>query len=114
MCGIAGQVSFGRRPAVDTVAGLVQSIRHRGPDDYGVWTARAGECVLGHARLSIIDLSAMGHQPMLDPETGNSIVFNGEIYNFQQLRRECESRGDRFHSDTDTEVILALYRRYGP
>jgi asparagine synthase (glutamine-hydrolysing) len=114
MCGIAGQVSFERRPAAGDVARLVHGIRHRGPDDHGVWTTPAGECVLGHARLSIIDLSAMGHQPMLDPETGNSIVFNGEIYNFQQLRRECERRRDRFRSDTDTEVILALYRRYGP
>jgi asparagine synthase (glutamine-hydrolysing) len=114
MCGIAGHVGFERPPAADDVARLIEGIRHRGPDDRGIWTAPAGECVLGHARLSIIDLSAKGHQPMLDPETGNCIVFNGEIYNFQKLREECLRRGDRFRSDTDTEVILALYRHFGP
>jgi asparagine synthase (glutamine-hydrolysing) len=69
--------------------------------------------VLGHARLSIIDLSPLGHQPMRDPETGNCIAFNGEIYNFQALRQECEAAGDSFRSHSDTEVILALYRRHG-
>jgi asparagine synthase (glutamine-hydrolysing) len=114
MCGIAGQVGFERPPMADDVARLIDGIRHRGPDDRGIWATAAGACVLGHARLSIIDLSVKGHQPMLDPETGNSIVFNGEIYNFQELRQECLRRGDSFRSDTDTEVILALYRRHGP
>jgi asparagine synthase (glutamine-hydrolysing) len=113
MCGIAGHISSQRRPEAATVATMVRRIRHRGPDDQGIWTSAHGECVLGHARLSIIDLSPLGHQPMLDPETGNCIVFNGEIYNFQSLRRECEAGGDRFRSHSDTEVILALYRRHG-
>ena len=69
--------------------------------------------MLGHARLSIIDLSSAGHQPMLDLETGNSIVYNGEIYNFQEQRDELVASGYQFHSNTDTEVLLALYRRYG-
>lgn len=89
-------------------------IRHRGPDDQGLWSSDSGECILGHARLAVIDLSAGGHQPMSDDATGNVIVFNGEIYNFQSLRQDCETLGDRFHSRSDTEVILALYRRYGP
>ncbi|PZO06773.1 MAG: asparagine synthase (glutamine-hydrolyzing) [Lysobacteraceae bacterium] len=113
MCGIAGHISFQRPPEAATVAEMVRRIRHRGPDDRGLWPSPKGECVLGHARLSIIDLSPLGHQPMLDPETGNCIVFNGEIYNFQALRRECEAAGDRFRSQSDTEVILALYRRHG-
>jgi asparagine synthase (glutamine-hydrolysing) len=113
MCGIAGHISFNTPPHRETVGDLVQRIRHRGPDDQGVWNSPDGACVLGHARLSIIDLSPLGHQPMLDPETGNGIVFNGEIYNFQTLRKQCEAAGDRFRSHTDTEVILALYRRHG-
>ncbi len=113
MCGIAGHVSFASEPSSRNVASLVHRIRHRGPDDEGLWISPSKECVLGHARLSVIDLSVLGHQPMLDPETGNSIVFNGEVYNFQILRRECERDGDRFHSNSDTEVILAMFRRQG-
>lgn len=113
MCGIAGRVDWRGMDRDGGVAGMVACIRHRGPDDEGVWTSPDGLCTLGHARLSIIDLSAAGHQPMLDPETGNAIVFNGEIYNFQAVRAECERLGDRFRSHSDTEVILALYRRHG-
>lgn len=91
----------------------MHGISHRGPDDRGLWASPDGACVLGHARLAIVDLSALGHQPMLDSLTGNAIVFNGEIYNFQSLRRECEAQGDVFRSNSDTEVILALYRRHG-
>lgn len=113
MCGIAGEVSFKEHADASQVSQLVAGIRHRGPDDQGLWVSPGGQCALGHARLSIIDLSPLGHQPMLDPFTGNSIVFNGEIYNFQSLRRECEAQGDVFRSQSDTEVILALYRRHG-
>lgn len=113
MCGIAGQVGFYRIVSSEPIAEILTGIRHRGPDDQGLWSSPGSECVLGHARLSIIDLSALGHQPMLDRITGNCIVFNGEIYNFQALRKECEAAGDRFLSHSDTEVILALYRRYG-
>ncbi|MGO9485445.1 MAG: asparagine synthase (glutamine-hydrolyzing) [Rhodomicrobium sp.] len=113
MCGIAGQVSFKGLARTDGVAALVHGVRHRGPDDHGLWTSPGQECVLGHARLSIVDLSPLGHQPMIDPETGNCIVFNGEIYNYRELRRDFEGAGARFRSNTDTEVILALYRRYG-
>jgi asparagine synthase (glutamine-hydrolysing) len=113
MCGIAGEVSWttpAERCATDA---MVCGIAHRGPDDRGLWASPNGACALGHARLSIVDLSPAGHQPMLDPYTGSAIVFNGEIYNFQALRRECEACGDAFSSQTDTEVILALYRRHG-
>ncbi len=88
-------------------------IRHRGPDDSGFWQSPDGVCALGHVRLSIVDLTPAGHQPMTDPVTGNVIVFNGEIYNYLDLRAACERDGERFQSRTDTEVILSLYRRHG-
>jgi len=88
-------------------------LRHRGPDDEGLWLSPDRTCALAHRRLSIIDLSPGGHQPMLDPETGTSITFNGEIYNYQELRRRCIELGCKFRSESDTEVILALYRLYG-
>ena len=113
VCGIAGHIRFTEQPSAQHVAALVRGIRHRGPDDSGLWVSPGKECVLGHARLSIIDLSPLGHQPMVDHQTGNSLVFNGEIYNFQTLRKECEDSGDTFRSHSDTEVILALYRRHG-
>jgi asparagine synthase (glutamine-hydrolysing) len=92
---------------------MVVRLHHRGPDDSGLWVSSQNECVLGHTRLSIIDLSSAGHQPMIDPLTGNAITFNGEIYNFLELRKACEGAGDTFTSQSDTEVILALYRRHG-
>lgn len=113
MCGIAGHVDFGKGANLDATKDLVAGIKHRGPDDQGLWVSHNGQCALGHARLSIIDLSPLGHQPMFDPETGNCIAFNGEIYNFGELRRQCEALGDHFRSQSDTEVILALYRRHG-
>lgn len=113
MCGIAGQVSWRRPCDPDAIGQVVQRLGHRGPDDSGVHLTADGRCALGHARLSVLDLSAAGHQPMSDLRTGSTITFNGEIYNHHQLRRECEAAGDTFHSRTDTEVVLALYRRYG-
>ena len=100
-------------PFSDHVAGMVDRLHHRGPDDSGLWVSAQNECVLGHTRLSIIDLSNAGHQPMIDRLTGNAITFNGEIYNFLELRKACEKAGDTFTSHSDTEVILALYRRHG-
>ena len=113
MCGIAGELNWVFRANREAVDVMVHGINHRGPDDRGLWSSPNGVCALGHARLSIVDLSPAGHQPMLDPNNGNAIVFNGEIYNFQSLRKDCEAVGDVFKSDSDTEVILALYRRHG-
>lgn len=113
MCGIAGLVSFQTPIDPASLADLVRGIAHRGPDDQGIHFSPGQRCGLGHARLSIIDLSPLGHQPMLDPESENAIVFNGEIYNFAALRKSCEAAGHRFRSHTDTEVILALYRLHG-
>jgi asparagine synthase (glutamine-hydrolysing) len=92
-------------------------LRHRGPDDSGMKIIdlgpEAGEVGLAHTRLSIIDLSPLGHQPMQDPETGNWLVYNGEIYNFRELRSELGTKGVAFRSQSDTEVILAAYRVWG-
>lgn len=114
MCGIAGQVHWGAAPDLHALESMSQGIAHRGPDDRGLWTSTNRLCALGHRRLSIIDLSPLGHQPMVDPLTNNALVFNGEIYNYRELRKACEAEGDRFRSETDTEVILTLYRRHGP
>ena len=91
---------------------MTDAIAHRGPDDAGVYISPDQKVGLGHRRLSIIDLSAQGHQPM---SFANKywITFNGEIYKFQEKRRELEKEGYAFQSKTDTEVILALYDKYG-
>ncbi len=117
MCGIFGIVSRSKGESVQRLQNAVQTLRHRGPDDCGVKVIdlgpEAGEVGLAHTRLSIIDLSALGHQPMQDPVTGNWIVYNGEIYNFRELRSELEGSGVEFRSHSDTEVMLAAYRIWG-
>ncbi|MDB5035977.1 MAG: hypothetical protein JWQ98_3218 [Chlorobi bacterium] len=110
MCGIAGIINGGSPGELERMAS-VQA--HRGPDDHGVrWfpERRAG---LAHRRLSILDLSPAGHQPMVNEGGSRWITFNGEIYNYLELRAELESHGHRFLSNTDTEVILAAYDRWG-
>ena len=89
------------------------ALSHRGPDDQGVWRSRDGAVVLGHRRLSIIDLSPGGHQPMCDAAAGCHVVFNGEIYNFQEVRDELTARGHAFRSASDTEVLIEAYRAWG-
>jgi asparagine synthase (glutamine-hydrolysing) len=113
MCGIAGRVNFKTGAPVDAaiVHGMCELIAHRGPDGQGVWVD--GSVGLGHRRLAIIDLTPGGRQPMASPSGDVWITFNGEIYNFLELRRELESRGHRFRSRSDTEVLLAAYNEYG-
>src|SRR4051812_4371644 len=115
MCGIAA--AFGCTAASDHVQRMLVAIAHRGPDDSGLTTvhdaAGAARGVLGHRRLSIIDLSAAGHQPMWTADGAFGLVFNGEIYNYRALRRELEIAGDTFVSGSDTEVLLLGWRRYG-
>jgi asparagine synthase (glutamine-hydrolysing) len=108
MCGIAGTIRIGDLELVERMTSLIS---YRGPDDYGLY--EDGEVHLGHRRLSILDLSDAGHQPMLSDDGELAITFNGEIYNFKTLRQELEKRGYRFHTETDTEVMLSAYREFG-
>lgn len=114
MCGIAGIVGQGDQSTY--VARMIEQLRHRGPNDSGIQsvTSGSGGLTLGSTRLSILDLSPAGHMPMGDFESGNWITYNGEVYNFSQLRSELESAGERFRSATDTEVVLKAYGRWGP
>ncbi|MDX3908956.1 MAG: amidotransferase 1, exosortase A system-associated [Sphingobium sp.] len=112
MCGIAGIFHLETAKPVDParVRQMADAIAHRGPDGAGVWTAPG--VGLGHRRLSIIDLGG-GAQPMLTPDESLAVTFNGEIYNFAEVRRELEAKGHRFRTGSDTEVILNGYRQWG-
>jgi asparagine synthase (glutamine-hydrolysing) len=112
MCGICGQYNFGNQALVrrtDIVA-MTRSIAHRGPDDEGYFID--GSLGFGFRRLSIIDLAG-GHQPMSDREESVWVVFNGEIYNFPELKRELQSHGHVFRTNCDTEVIIHGYKQWG-
>jgi len=114
MCGICGVAFADREHPVDE--GVLQAMRdtmvHRGPDEAGIFV---GDGVgLGHRRLRILDLSSAGRQPMVTPDGRYVICFNGEIYNYQELRADLKSRGVMFHTETDTEVLLQMYAHFGP
>jgi len=112
MCGIAGIVCKNQKIITrDIIKNMIDPINHRGPDDEGIIIEK--NIGLGFKRLSIIDLSKLGHQPMSNKAGTIFIVFNGEIYNFLELRKICEDKGIIFSSRTDTEVIIALYEIYG-
>ena len=112
MCGISGEARFGGGAAdLAAVDRMTSALRSRGPDGSGRWTD--GWVALGHRRLSIIDLSASGAQPMAVPEPGAVISFNGCVYNYRELRAELQAAGYRFRSTSDTEVALAAYHRWG-
>jgi len=108
MCGITGYFGKGDR---DILEKMTNSIRYRGPDDEGFFID--GDVGLGHRRLSIIDLSPAGHQPMFNEDKSIAIVFNGEIYNFKEYQKELERKGHKFAGVSDTEVIIHLYEEYG-
>jgi asparagine synthase (glutamine-hydrolysing) len=112
MCGIAGIATASGSASADVVSRMRDTLRHRGPDDEGVWRAEDGTVAFGHRRLSIIDLSSGGHQPMADAAGECHVVFNGEIYNYQSIRDELCRLGHRFRSSSDTEVILEAYRHW--
>ena len=112
MCGIAGEIRLdGGGPDIAAVARITAAMHRRGPDGSGVHAA--GSIALGHRRLKIIDLSARGDQPIVDPELGLAAVFNGCIYNYRELRAELEGAGYRFFSTSDTEVLLKAFHRWG-
>ena len=112
MCGICGQYNFGdRAPALrQNIVRMANSIAHRGPDDSGFHLD--GPLGLGFRRLSIIDLAG-GHQPMSDQEESVWVIFNGEIYNFPELKNELEGHGHVFRTRSDTEVIVHGYKQWG-
>src|SRR3954469_1716894 len=112
MCGIAGELRFDGRPADAAVlARMSAALEPRGPDGHGVWVQDGAG--LGHRRLSIIDLSERGAQPMVDPHLGLAVAFNGCIYNYRELRRELAADGYSFSSTSDTEVLMKAYHRWG-
>ena len=113
MCGIAGEIRFdGQTPDLGAIARMNQRQQRRGPDNGGVFAQ--GSQAWGHRRLKIMDLSESAQQPMVDPELGLGIVFNGAVYNHPELRRELEGKGYRFYSHGDTEVLLKAYHAWGP
>jgi asparagine synthase (glutamine-hydrolysing) len=115
MCGIAGFLTAGRsQPAEESsVRAMIAALKHRGPDDVGSWVDYAAGVALGHRRLSVIDLSALAHQPMHSKCGRYTKVFNGEIYNFMDLRRELMAKGRQFVSNSDTEVLLEALAAWG-
>ncbi len=113
MCGITGIIDTTGTVRADVIGRMCDTLIHRGPDDGGCWVSPDSAVGLGHRRLSILDLSPLGHQPMSDDQGRVQLVFNGEVYNFRSLRDELKSLGYRFRSDTDTEVIIYAYLAWG-
>src|SRR5438067_7133464 len=128
MCGIAGIIGAADRNVVERLPNVMERLRHRSPDDRGyLWCTRDGVhtstewaappahamAVLGHCRLSILDLSKSGWQPMSSPDGTLHVVYNGEIYNYVELRDELRRLGHEFRTRSDTEVLLAAYAQWG-
>ena len=114
MCGISGiltlQPSSGHKEGVEK---MVKALHHRGPDDQGLYSNENGTVHLGHNRLSIIDLDSRSKQPFLSSDARFVLTFNGEIYNYLELRSECQNLGSKFRTSSDTEVIIESYRHWG-
>src|SRR5689334_12826236 len=113
MCGLVGFLALSEEssPTREWITSLIDTLAHRGPDDSGVLIA--GRTALGFRRLAILDLSPAGHQPMTSRDGTLSLVFNGEIYNYIELRAELKALGHRFVSSGDTEVLLTAYAQWG-
>jgi len=115
MCGIVGLITRdGTRVDVDQIAVMRDTMRHRGPDDEGLWVSSDGQAGLGHRRLAIIDLSPAGRAPMGNEDGSVQVTFNGEIYNHGDLRQRLARQGHRFRSQCDTEVLVHLWEEHGP
>ena len=113
MCGISGILRAGGEPVPPgLIDAMIATLRHRGPDGEGSYFAPG--IAFGHTRLAIIDLSAASDQPFIDDEAGLALSFNGEIYNYIELRDELRSLGQQFRSTGDTEVLLRAYQQWGP
>src|SRR5256884_3353098 len=115
MCGIAGLIE--QNPDA-SIGAMLKAIEHRGRDDEGVWTSppvisTSQRVCLGHRRLSIIDTSSAGHQPMLSHDGRFVVILNGEIYNYRELREQLIAKGHQFRTQTDTEVLLTVWAEWG-
>ena len=114
MCGIAGIIKFnGSSISTNEIDELTDSLAHRGPDGRGTWFNQNKNIALGHRRLSILDLSDAGHQPMISKDGFLTLVLNGEIFNFIEIKNELKDKGHTFISHTDTEVVLTAYKQWG-
>src|SRR5712692_8365528 len=115
MCGIFGYLSQRERVQPEILRRMGETLTHRGPDDEGEWIHHSGELsvALGHKRLSIIDLSSSARQPMCNEDGKIWLSYNGEIYNFRELRNELTAKGHTFKSSSDSEVIIHLYEEMG-
>ena len=114
MCGIAGELKFQRGRGSDVDWTRISALMaRRGPDDDGLWRSNHGECTLVFRRLSILDLSETGHQPMISSDGRYALVFNGEVYNFRELRRQLEAQGRCFRSTGDAEVVMWALAEWG-
>lgn len=117
MCGLTGFIDLSRGTSADQlrtrVTAMADTLRHRGPDDAGVWVEEAAGVALGHRRLSILDLSPLGHQPMLSRDGRWVIAYNGEVYNHGELRRDLQQRGVTFKSSSDTETLVEGFAAWG-
>ena len=116
MCGIAGAIGRIDERVIAALERVDRAQQHRGPDGHGAWRhvdeATGIGCAFAHRRLAIIDLDDRAAQPMIDPTTGNVIVFNGEIYNYRELREELRAAGFEFRTESDTEVVLAAWKAW--
>ena len=115
MCGLAGivQANSSQNELTHMATAMADAVAHRGPDSSGVWASPTLPIALSHRRLSIIDLSPSGHQPMCSSRTKSTMVYNGEVYNFKLLRQELEKKGFVFNGHSDTEIVLAAIDAYG-
>ncbi len=117
MCGLTGFIDLSRGTSADElrarVTAMADALRHRGPDDAGVWIDETAGVALGHRRLSILDLSPLGHQPMFSHDGRWGIIYNGEIYNHGELRRDLQQRGVQFQSTSDTETLVEGFAAWG-
>ena len=113
MCGISGFIDHKKNSSIDLLKEMNASLHHRGPDDNGckLFSTQQAQVGISHARLSILDLSSSGNQPMQYEHLW--IVYNGEVYNFKEIRTDLESLGYKFKSSSDTEVILIAYKHWG-
>ena len=112
MCGIAGIINLqGKDVKESDLNEMIKEMKHRGPDDDGMFLDK--NIGLGFVRLSILDLSSAGHQPMHSENKRYVVVFNGEVFNFVELKTELENKGYKFHTNTDTEVLLNSYKEWG-